>query len=163
MSEQKLPVAFEKYLDAEISKTDFIPESLPSTAELIALVESKAYQENKPEKWEARTKMDAIMYKILFSITRFWGWGDNLKKYWVSHKANHANFLAHHFTAEIDGQSVPYSVTENSGICSSCVEYFNIVDDKKRKLVRACPGAVTFGGAQRDVFLDVKPVQRAES
>jgi len=159
MSERKLPETYDTYLDAEITKTDFMPETLPSNEELQTLVESRAYQDNKPEEWEAKGVMDALMFKVLFSLTRFWGWGDNLDKHWLSHKANHANFLAHHFTTEIDGESVPYSVTENSGICSSCVEYFNIIDDETRKLVRACPGAVTFGGTQRDVYLDVKPVQ----
>ncbi|MFQ5568079.1 MAG: hypothetical protein ACE5G0_00305 [Rhodothermales bacterium] len=159
MTERKLPEAYDPYLDAEITQTDFVPESLPSSVELQALVESEAYQESKPEEWEAKGVKDAIMFKVLFSLTRFWGWGDNLRTHWLSHKANHANFLAHHFTTEIEGESVPYSVTENAGICSSCVEYFNIIDDKTRKLVRACPGSVTFGGTQRDVYLDVKPVQ----
>ena len=158
MSEGKLPDAFDAFLDAEIARTDFIPDSLPSTDELQALVDSEIYQTEKPEEWEKKGVMDAVMFKILFTLTRFWKWGDNLRKHWLSHKANHANFLARHFTAEIDGESVPYSVVENSGICSSCVEYFNIIDDKQRKLVRACPGSVTFGGTERDVFLDVKPV-----
>ncbi|MFQ5630145.1 MAG: hypothetical protein ACE5I1_15360 [bacterium] len=159
MSEKKLPEAFDEYLDAEIAGTKFTPESLPTTPELQNLVNSEAYQRNKPEEWEAKGLKDAVMFKVLFSLTRFWGWGDNLKKHWLSHKAHHANFLAHHFTAEIDGESVPYSIAENAGICSSCVETFNIIDENSRKLVRACPGAVTFGGAKRNTYLDVKPVQ----
>ena len=159
MSEGKLSAFFDPYLDAEIAQTDFKPDSLPSTSELIALIESSAYQNTKPKEWEAKGIMDAIMFKILFTLTRFWKWGDNLKKHWLTHRANHANFLAHHFTTEIDGQAVPYSISENAGICSSCVEYFNLVDDKNRKLIRSCPGAVTFGGAKRDVYLDVQPIQ----
>ena len=161
MSERKLPSTYDRYLDAEITKTDFKPETLPSTDELRSLVESRAYQDNKPAAWEEKGVKDALMFKVLFSLTRFWGWGDNLAKHWLSHKAHHANFLAHHFTTEIDGESVPYSVAENSGICSSCVEYFNLIDDTRRKLVRSCPGAVTFGGTQRDVYVDVNPVQNA--
>ena len=160
MSEGKLPETYDAFLDAEISQTNFKPDTLPTTSELVALVESSAYQDGKPEEWEAKTTMDAIMFKLLFSLTRFWKWGDNLKKHWITHRANHANFLARHFTAKVDGEDVPYSVSENAGICSSCVEYFNLIDDGSRKLVRACPGAVTFGGAKRDVFLDVKPVAR---
>ncbi|NNE35160.1 MAG: hypothetical protein HKN13_07995 [Rhodothermales bacterium] len=159
MSERKLPPAFDRYLDVEITRSNFRPETLPSIAELQALVESAAYQEGKPEAWEKKGPLDAIMFKMLFSLTRFWGWGDNLKKHWLSHKANHANFLARHFTTELDGQTVPYSIAENSGICSSCVQYFNVSGDKSRKLVRACPGSVTFGGTERDLYLDVKPVQ----
>ncbi len=158
VSARKLPEELDAYLDAELRESDFMPDALPSTDELQALVDSEAYQTAKPEAWEAKTAMDAFMYKTLFTLTRFWGWGDNLKRYWLSHKATHANFLAHHFTTEIDGEAVPYSVATNAGICSSCVEYFNIVDDQSRKLVRACPGAVTFGGAERDTYLDIIPL-----
>jgi hypothetical protein len=30
-------------------------------------------------------------------------------------------------------------------------EFFNIIEVNSRKLVRSCPGAVTFGGAKRDI------------
>ena len=60
---------------------------------------------------------------------------------------------------QVDGEEVPYIVTENAGVCSSCAEFFNVVEDGSRKLVRACPGSVIFGGAERNVYLDVKPVQ----
>ena len=89
------------------------------------------------------------------------GWhtrgGDNLKKHWLGHRANHANFLSKKVTTELDGEQVPYSVTGNEGVCSSCVEFFNVIEVDSRKLVRACPGAVTFGGAKRDIYYDIKP------
>jgi len=97
------------------------------------------------------------MFKFLFTLTRFWRLGDNLKRYWLSHRANHANFLARQFTTKLDGEDVPYSVSDNAGVCSSCAEFFNVVEDDARKLVRACPGSVIFGGAERNVYLDVKP------
>lgn len=99
------------------------------------------------------------MFKLFFTVTRFWGYGDNLRKHWIGHRANHANFLAKKFTTELDGEQVAYSVTGNAGVCSSCAEFFNVVSPDDRKLVRACPGSVTFGAAQRDVYYDVKPVK----
>lgn len=98
------------------------------------------------------------MFKILFTLTGFWGWGDNLKKYWLNHRANHANFLTHKYTTNIEGEEVPYSVANNAGTCSSCVEFFNIIEKDTRKLVCACPGAVTFGSAKRNIYYDVLPV-----
>jgi hypothetical protein len=106
-----------------------------------------------------KTIFDAIMFKVFFTINRQWGWGENLKTYWLSHKANHANFVANKITTEIDGENVPYSISENAGVCSSCVEFFNIVNKDQRKLVRACPGSITFGGAKKDVFLDIQPIR----
>ncbi|WP_455208493.1 hypothetical protein [Kaarinaea lacus] len=157
-SNNKLPVQYDRYLDVQIKESNFEPASLPSIAELQTLVNDNAYQQQKPQDWENKTWLDSFMFKTLFSLTRFWGWGDNLKKYWLSHRANHANYLAKQYTAEIDGEHVPYSIADNAGICSSCVEFFNIVDHSSRKLVRACPGSVTFGGAKRKIYYDVKPV-----
>jgi hypothetical protein len=159
MSARRLPAELDGYLDAELTPTDFQPEKLPSSEELQSLVDSDAYTEQKPKGWEAIGLKDAVIFKFLFTLTRFWGLGDNLKRFWLSQRANHANFLARHFTTRLDGEEVPYSVTENAGVCSSCAEFFNVVEDGSRKLVRACPGSVIFGGAERDAYLDVKPVQ----
>ena len=158
VSEEKLPAEFDRFLDAQITESEFVPERLPSTTELQNLVESEEYRAQKPADWESKGLMDAVMFKILFTFNRFWGWGDNLRKHWLSHRANHANFLARHFTHEMDGEAVPYSVADNAGICSSCVEFFNLVEEDSRKLVRACPGSVTFGNAKGKVYYDVKPV-----
>ena len=78
----------------------------------------------------------------------------------MGHRANHANFLSKKVTTEVDGKQVPYSVTGNESVCSSCVEFFNIIEVNSRKLVRSCPGAVTFGGAKRDIYYDIKPVTK---
>ena len=78
----------------------------------------------------------------------------------LGRRANRANFLARRYTTERDGQAVPYSVTTNAGVCSSCVEFFNVIGQQDRKLVRACPGSVVFAGMQRDTYYDVVPVGR---
>jgi hypothetical protein len=117
---------------------------MPSQSELVNIGESMEYNEGKPRSWEKKTIFDAIMAKIFFIFNRYWGWGYNLKTYWLNHRANLANFLAKQITTEIDNEQIPYSVIENAGVCSSCVEFFNIIDEDQRKLVRACPGAITF-------------------
>ena len=148
MSARPLPEPFEEFLDAELTASDFKPDSLPSEDELQSLVDSREYQESKPRAWEKTGLKDTLIFKILFSATRFWGWGDNLKKHWIGHRAN---FLARHHVTEIDGEEVPFSVTGSERVCSSCVEVFNVIADDSRKLVNACPGSVTFGGAGRDL------------
>jgi hypothetical protein len=159
MSDHKLPDTLEKFLDAEMLTSDFLPERLPNQEELQEIVSSEDYQKNKPKEWEGIGWIDAIMFKLLFTVYRFWGKGDNLKKYWLNQKANHANFLARKFTTKIEGEEVPYSVSENAGVCSSCAEFFNVVSDTSRKLVRSCPGSVIFGGAERNIYYDIKPIQ----
>jgi hypothetical protein len=160
MSDHRLPSAYDQFLDAQMSTSDFMPEQLPTGVELEEVARSEEYLTTKPEAWEQAGVMDAVMFKTLFSITGFWGKGDNLKKHWIGHKANHANFIARKFTATVDGEEVPYSVTGNEGICSSCAEFFNVLEPKSRKMVRSCPGAVTFGGSLRDVYYDVKPTRK---
>jgi len=159
LSPIRLPKHFDLHLDAEISESDFVPSELPTKNELLSIVESAEYKDTKPQQWERKTWFDAIMFKVFFTINRCWGRGDNLKAHWLSHRANHANFVANKINTEIDGETVPYSISENSGVCSSCVEFFNITNKDQRKLVRACPGSITFGGAKRDIFLDVQPVR----
>jgi hypothetical protein len=157
VSGKELPGDFEAFFEVKLTQSDFVPASLPTQVELQELTESEEYISKKPGQWENKGIKDSVMFNILFTLTGFWGVGDNLKKYWLSQRANHANYLTHRFSTEIDGKEVPYSVAENAGICSSCVEFFNVIDESSRKLVRACPGAVTFGKAKRNIYYDVNP------
>ncbi len=158
MSDHPLPGALNRFLDSKMSESDFKPESLPDNTDLQKIVDSETYQASKPGAWEGISWWDALMFKTMFTVFRFWGRGDSLKKFWLSQRANHANFLSREYTTEKDGQQIPYSVTENAGVCSSCVEFFNVIETDSRKLSRACPGAVIFGGAKREIYYDVKPV-----
>jgi hypothetical protein len=108
-----------------------MPEQLPTGEELEEVVNAEEYLTGKPEAWERAGLVDAVMFKALFSVTGFWGKGDNLKKHWIGHRANHANFIARKFIARIDEEEVPYSVTGNEGICSSCAEFFNVLEPER--------------------------------
>lgn len=160
MSDHRLAAALDQFLDAEMAVSDFVPEQLPGEAELNEIVASEEYQSQKPDAWESVWLKDSVMFKILFTVTRFWGKGENFKKYWLHQRANHANFLSRKVTTQIDGEAVPYSVSENAGVCSSCAEFFNVIEGSAGKLARSCPGAVIFGGAQRDVYYDIKPLSQ---
>jgi hypothetical protein len=157
VSGTRLEGGLETFLDAVVSETDFAPANFPSEEVIVALAETSDYQMNKPPEWELIGLKDAIKQKVLFTLTGFWKRGDSLKKHWPKQCASHANFLASRFTTELDGEDVPYSVSNSVGICSSCVESFNIITQDSRKLVAPCPGAVRFGGAKVDVYLDVRP------
>ncbi len=158
MSEESLPKTFDKYLDAIIKESDFIPEGFPTNEELHRLVNSTCYQRNKPDEWERVRLRDRLGFKVVFTLTGFWKLGETLKDYWLTHKANHANFLCNYFTTEIEGVEVPYSISDNAGICSSCVEFFNVMSKDNGKLVLACPGSIMAGGLKREVYYYVKPV-----
>ncbi len=163
VSEQKLPEKHTRYLDSNIVGTEFLPQSLPGLLDKKKLIDSEEYQSQRPDDWEKKTFKDGLVFKIFFTLTGFWGPGDNISKHWNNHRANHANFLSHQYTAYIDGESIPYSVTSNDGVCSSCVEFFNIIDQDSRKMVCACPGAVYFSSVERKKYYDVRPVKFTHS
>lgn len=156
MSEDRLPELLDGNLEATLEMSDFQPKSLPNEETLQAVADSQVYKDSKPDSWERTSWWDHVSLKMFFGLFRFWKWGENFKTYWTSHKANHANFVSKAITTEIDGEAVAYSLTENKGVCSSCVEFFNIVNPDSRKLVRSCPGSIVFGGAPRDKYVDVK-------
>lgn len=159
VSAAPLTGGLEAFLDAVVGESDFAPARLPGEAEVAALSQAAEYQAAKPADWELIGLKDAVIQKLFFTATGVWKRGDNLKKHWPTQCASHANFLSRRYTAERDGEDVAYSVSDTAGICSSCVETFNLVSDDARKLVAPCPGAVRFGGAKRDVYLDVQPVR----
>ncbi len=162
MSEIRLPESLDAYLEATHEESDFKPEALPSQEQLQEVVNTEAYQSEKPDGWERIIWWDRFMIKTFFRVFRFWKWGENLKTFWLSHKANHANFVSKKYTTKMDNEDVAYSLTENSGVCSSCVEFFNVVTPESRKLVRSCPGSIVFGGAPRNSYIDVKVEKKSE-
>lgn len=158
VSDHPLGDEFSPYLDAKMSASDFQPQSLPNKESLEQLIDSDDYRSNRPDEWERPGAKDSLLFKTMFTFTGFWGWGDNLKTAWLNHRANHANFLAKTYTTELDGAQVPYTVSENDAVCSSCIEFLNIISNDTRKLVRACPGSITIAGVEKDVYYDVIPV-----
>lgn len=158
VSEFLLPKFMAPYLDAQMTQSDFKPKISVETGALNDLVNSPEYQSLKPGDWENTSIIDKVMFKMFFSVTRFWGFGDNLARHWLTHRANHANFLTKTFTTKIDDKDVPYTLTDNKGVCSSCVEFFNVTAADTRKLVNACPGAITFSKVKRDTYYDINPV-----
>jgi len=158
MTGERLPGEFDRYLDAELELSDFVPERLPSEQELVALTKTDEYRSRRPSGWEKVKWWEPLFFKIYFTFTRAWRRGERLRHHWLGHRANHANFLARRHTTVIDGEEVPYSVTENAGVCSSCVEFFNVTEPGARKLVRSCPGSISIAGAPKDAYVDVRPV-----
>ncbi len=157
VADHELP-GLDRALDARIDASGFRPEALPTDEQLHELVESEEYEEQKPDEWERISWRDACIFKILFTLTGFWRRGDSLRRHWIGHRANHANFLARRFTTRIEGEQVAYSVTGSARVCSSCVQFFNLMQPVDRKLVQACPGAAIFAGAKRDAYYDVQPL-----
>jgi hypothetical protein len=162
VSDKKLPDSYDKFYEVLLEESDFYPSFLPNRQELYELVDSPCYQVNKPEQWEKVTLKEKILFKIIFTLTGFWKWDESCNTYWLTQKANHANFLCQRFTTDMKGESVPYSISDNSGVCSACLEFFNVISEDTRKLVRACPGAIISGGLKLRTYYDIQPLKNKQ-
>lgn len=156
MSENRLPREMGVHLDAILEQSNFQPETLSGQAELEQIVESDACQTVKPKDWEGIGWGGAFMSKSFFVCLRFWKRGETLKTFWLGHKANHVDFVSKKYTTRFDDEDVPYSLTQNNGVCSSCADFINLVSPDSRKMFRSCPGSIVFGGAPRGSYLDVR-------
>lgn len=159
VSGTKLSGELDSFLDAIVRESSFNPKRMPDKYELETMMQSDCYLDNKPEKWEQVRFYEKILFKFFLTLTGFWQWNESWDERWLTHRANHANFLCKKFTTEIDGIETAYSISDSAGICSSCMEIFNIISPHSKKLVRGCPGSILMGCLKKDQYYDITPVR----
>jgi hypothetical protein len=127
-----------------ITESDFKPERLPSSEEIVQLTRSQAFQKRKPREWDKVESFEKEFYQRWYERHR----PDELfdfEKLFMSHSANHANFLDPRFSINLSGIIAPYSIADTIHVCSSCIEFFNILGSQWLvKYVVPCIGAVQF-------------------
>ena len=76
---------------------------------------------------------------------------------YLSHTANHANFIHPRFFIR-DGEGIiPYSIDRSAHLCSCCLELFQVLGGQyKKKMVAPCPGAAIFARLKPDRYLLVE-------
>jgi hypothetical protein len=86
--------------------------------------------------------------------------GQDVKDYdflYLSHTANHANFIKPQFFIQDSEEIVPYSIDKSAHLCSCCIELFGVLGGEyKKKLVSPCPGATIFARLEPDRYLLVE-------
>jgi len=76
---------------------------------------------------------------------------------YLSHSANHANFLSPRFFVRDGEGMIPYSIDRSAHLCSCCVELFQILGGNyQKKMVAPCPGATIFARLKPDQYLLVE-------
>ena len=139
-----------------IKESNFKPNSLPSHEETLQLANSKEYQLVKPEAWGKVDPFDKEFYRRWFERYRpkelF-----NFDRIFVHHSANHANFIDPKFLVNREGIKAPYSIADSLYVCSSCIEFFNILGEEwPIKYVVPCIGAVQFAHLPMDQYFEVR-------
>jgi len=138
-----------------ITKSDFRPPRLPSPDELAQLINSQEFRNRKPIIWEQVDPLDKEFYQRWYERhrpdERF-----DFDKIFALHSANHANFLDPKFFVTLKGVIAPYSIADSLHVCSSCVEFFNIIGSQwPVKYVTPCIGAVQFAHLPANIYFQV--------
>ncbi len=138
-----------------ITDSNFKPHRLPSAQEISQLIESQEYQKRKPVEWAQPDLSEKDFYQRWFERQREKEPFD-FDKILLSHSANHANFIDPKFFNDLNGGKVPYSIADSTRVCSSCLEFFNILGSQwPVKYVIPCIGAVQFAKLPIDHYLKV--------
>jgi len=143
-----------------IMNSDFIPDRLPTSSETVALAQSASFQQKKPRIWDKPDPLEKDFYQRWFERYQAHEPFD-FDKILVGHSANHANFIEPKFFIDINGRRVPYSIADSLHVCSSCLEFFNILGDQwPVKYVVPCIGAVRFAHLPMNQYLRVESHHR---
>jgi hypothetical protein len=145
---------FEMRPEVMMRQSVFKPSSLPSTEEKARLIERLSYQNARPDEWnniESQEVKEKERWLKVMGLR-----GVKFEELFVSHSANHANFIEPvYFVLEGD-ERVPYSIGKTSHVCSACMEWYNIIGGSfRKKLVVPCPGAVLFAGLVTNRYYEV--------
>jgi hypothetical protein len=164
---KKFLIISDKPLDLPNSKTwsamtesNFRPDRFPTPEEIVQLIQSEEYQKEKPSVWDEPDPPEKDFYRRWFERH-----GRNepfdFEKILMIHSANHANFLNPKFFIIEGSTKVPYSIADSIHVCSSCLEFFNILGDRwSVKYVVPCIGAALFAHLPMDHYFKVEIHQK---
>jgi hypothetical protein len=143
-----------------IRESDFQPSNLPDREGKIKLIEQESYQQLKPTEWE---DIDAEGPELHNQWLRMMGLREvSYEELFITHCANHANFIEPTYFIIEENEPVPYSIDKTSHICSACLEFFNIIGANfRKKYVVPCPGAVLYAGMITNRYYEVlRPLKK---
>jgi hypothetical protein len=143
-----------------IMNSDFIPDRLPTSSETAELAQSVFFQRKKPRIWDKPLPLEKDFYQRWFERYQTQKPFD-FGKILLGHSANHANFIDPKFFIDMNGRKVPYSIADSLQVCSSCLEFFDILGDQwPVKYVVPCIGAVQFAHLPMNQYLRVESHRR---
>ncbi len=143
---------FESRKEAVLTESDFIPPRWATPEEKESMVADPVFSEKMPGQW---TRIEETEKRIYLRWAR--RLGSDVEGYdflYLSHTANHANFVVPRFFVEDETGIVPYSIDRSAHLCSCCVELFQVLGyPYQRKFVAPCPGATIFARLPQDRYL----------
>ncbi len=138
-----------------IRRVDFHPPRVATLEEKKALAGDPDFDPRVPPRW--RNISDPEKRVFLRWAARLGSETEDFDLLYLSHTANHANFVKPRFFIQENETIIPYSIDRSAHLCSCCVELFQVLGaEHKKKLVAPCPGAVLFARLEPDKFLLVE-------
>jgi len=139
-----------------ITESNFKPARLPTSEEIVDLVQSESFQKRKPQIWD---KIEPIEKDVQKRWVERHGINEpfDFDKTFMIHSANHSNFITPRFYVILNEAKVPYSISDSAYVCSSCIEFFNILGEQwPVKYAVPCMGAVQFSRLPQDHYFRVE-------
>jgi hypothetical protein len=136
----------------------FRPPLLPDESQQRRMIQRPSYLAAKPEMWDRLDDQDVAEQQRWMRVM-----GIRRKRFedlFVTHCANHANFIEPEYFIEQDGEQIPYSIGPTNQVCSACLEFFNVIGGRFRyKLVVPCPGAAIYAGMPVNRYIEVETLR----
>lgn len=146
---------------ATITRSDFRPPRYASRQEKLGLIEDGHFRDLIPDEWTEIRDAEKRIY--LRWARRLGSDVEDFDSLYLTHTANHANFVKPVFFVEEGHQVVPYSIDRSAHLCSSCLEIFQVLGQRhEKKLVAPCPGATLFARQTPDRYLLVEEAKQDE-
>jgi len=140
---------------ATISLSDFEPPRLAGLDEKKAMIREKDFVKRVPSKWRSVQDLEKKIY--LRWARRLGSDAEDYDFLYLSHTANHANFIKPRFFIKENKSIIPYSIDRSAHLCSCCLELFQVLGEEHgKKLVAPCPGASIFARLKPDRYLLVE-------
>jgi len=145
---------FEPYKEAIITRSDFSPPFLATVDQMQEMVKDEDFKPLIPYDWNIISDLEK---RIWIRWARRSGSNADWDTLFLTHTANHANFIKPRFFIEEHGQKIPYSIHTSANLCSCCLELFQVIDGNyAKKFVSPCAGAVIFSRLPKDKYLLVE-------
>ncbi len=140
---------------AKITKSDFRPPRLADLEEKREMISDQDFIRKIPPEWGNISETEKRIYLRWAKKL-----GSSVEEYdllFLSHTANHANFMKPRFFVRENETIIPHSIDRSAHLCSCCLELFQILGEEyAKKLVSPCPGATIFARLTQDEYLLVE-------
>ncbi|UCF57460.1 MAG: hypothetical protein JSW15_03040 [Deltaproteobacteria bacterium] len=140
---------------ATITESDFDPPRLARPEEKKDMIRDPDFMNQLPSEWQTVEETEKRIY--LRWAQRLGSDAEDYDFLYLSHTANHANFIKPRFYIKQNRSIIPYSIDRSAHLCSCCLELFQVLGTHyPKKLVAPCSGATIFARLKPNRYLLVE-------